>query len=398
MKYPGDLKFRPIISCRTCPTKRLCELLDKIIRPFLVKVKFRLQDTWQFLRECPKQLEPGSYIVTADITSLYTNITTDSGISAISYYYDLCSKDPTINIPARMTKEFVIALYTFLQNNLYFTFRGIVYKQCSGTGMGKDYAPGIADMKVGFDEVKLESFVRRTFDGSTADLFIKWYWRYLDDVFIVWQQDKQNELEEIKAFMNSIDQKIQYTFESSLEDINNGAAYLDVWVTVQTDGLVQTDMYAKPTDTFNYLPFGSCHPRHVVRNIPFVLARRIRGIVSDEKALEGRFSEMTTRLKAKKYPKQLIKGAIARAMSLDRMDIITTNKKVNEPSTAITTPTQKEIHYVTTYNGLTDNATNNARVGIDTLNSLLPAAKHMRLVSSMRRSPNLGDLLVAQKE
>ena len=125
--------------------------------------------------------------------------------------------------------------------------------------MGKDYAPGIADMKVGFDEVKLESFVRRTFDGSTADLFIKWYWRYLDDVFIVWQQDKQNELEEIKAFMNSIDQKIQYTFESSLEDINNGAAYLDVWVTVQTDGLVQTDMYAKPTDTFNYLPFGSCH-------------------------------------------------------------------------------------------------------------------------------------------
>ena len=158
---------------------------------------------------------------------LYTNITTDSGISAISYYYDLCSKVPTINIPARITKEFVIALYTFLQNNLYFTLGGIMYKQCSGTGMGKDYAPGIADMKVGFDEVKLESFVRRTFDGSTADLFIKWYWRYLDDVF--WQQDKQNELEEIKAFMNSIDQIIQYTFESSLEDTNNGAAYLDVW-------------------------------------------------------------------------------------------------------------------------------------------------------------------------
>ena len=47
---PEDLKFRPIVSCRDCPTRSLCDLLDKLLRPFVNKVKFRIKDTWDFLR------------------------------------------------------------------------------------------------------------------------------------------------------------------------------------------------------------------------------------------------------------------------------------------------------------------------------------------------------------
>ena len=296
-----------------------------------------------------------------------------------------------VQLPARITKDFVVELYTFCQENLYFNFNDTVYRQISGTGMGKDFAPALADLKIGYDELKLEQFVRTTFSDEAANLFLTWYKRYLDDVFLIWRKEHKDDFEKIKHFMNTIDPNIKYTFEESLENPHNGAAFLDVWVTINEEGVVKTDIYSKPTDTFNYLPFSSCHPRHVVRNIPFVLARRIRGIVSDDAELTRRFAEMSDRLKRKKYPAKLIKGAIVRARALDRKDIITTNQA---KLTGNLNAQEKEIHFVSTHTGIMDNSTNSARAGIESLNSLLPQSKQMRLVSSMRRSPNLGDHLV----
>ena len=47
-----------------------------------------------------------------------------------------------------------------------------------------------------------------------------------------------------------------------------------------------------PTDALNYVPFNSAHPKHVLRNVPYCLARKIRGIVSDGVLLELRTSEL----------------------------------------------------------------------------------------------------------
>ena len=94
-----------------------------------------------------------------------------------------------------------------------------------------------------------------------------------------------------KNIMNSIDERIQYEFLLSIENSRNSNPFLDVRITIR-DSITNTDIYAKETDTFNYLPFNSCHPRHVIRNIPFVLARRIRGIVSDPSLLPLRMEEI----------------------------------------------------------------------------------------------------------
>ena len=389
MNYPEDLSFRPIISCTKCPTKKLCELLDHILRPFLIHVKYRLKDTWHFLRECPKQLDEDSYFVTADITSLYTNITTDRGSEAIGHFFDAYKNDTTL--PPRITKEFTIALYEFLQNNLFFTHDGTVYQQWVGTGMGKDYSPAIADIKMGYDEIKLEGFIMTNFSREVCSLFLEWYKRYLDDIFFAWSKKYKHQLEKIKQFMQALDPKIKFTFEDSFNNSNNGIAFLDVWLQINDNGKVSSDIYAKPTDTFNYLPFTSSHPRHTIRNIPFVLARRIRGIVSNEEILDQRFREMKARLKAKKYPLGLINGAIIKAKSLNRDDIIITNhnKNKHQNNNAL-----KEIHFITTFNGTTHNPTNRANSCVESLNALLPESKHMRLVNSMRRGANIADLCV----
>ena len=112
--------------------------------------------------------------------------------------------------------------------------------------------------------------------------------------------------EKLVDIMNNIDPKIKYEFESSANTHNNSLPYLDVRVII-TEGIIITDVYSKPTDTYNYLPFNRAHPRHVVRNIPYSLARRIKGIVSNENLLEVRMRNMILRLKTKKYPTKLFK-------------------------------------------------------------------------------------------
>lgn len=293
---PPDVKFRPIVSCRNCPTAKLCEALNSFLQPLAARVKYRLTDTWDFLRSCPEKVEQGTFIVTADISSLYTNITTESGLAAISHYWDLYSD--TL-FPKRFTKDFVLELFKFCQENLYFVFNGKVIRQKSGTGMGKIYAPALADIKVGKDEMSLENWIIDAIPSEPGMMFLSSYKRYLDDVIFRMHLQYKKELELIQTKMNEIDPNITYIFEPGI-DFDTGTTkdvpYLDVSLHINEDGTLDTDIYAKDTDTFNYLPFQSSHPRHVARNIPFALARRIKGIVSNPDRVQLRMADMTARL------------------------------------------------------------------------------------------------------
>jgi hypothetical protein len=79
------------------------------------------------------------------------------------------------------------------------------------------------------------------------------------------------------------------------------------------DGVVETDIYRKPTDTMNYVPFDSAHPKHVLRNIPYNLARRIKMIVSNTNTRQERYMDLEKRLLELKYPPTLVKDAIVKA-------------------------------------------------------------------------------------
>ena len=237
---PEDLKFRPIVSCRDCPTRSLCDLLDKLLRPFVNKVKFRIKDTWDFLRNLKMDANEGDITITADISSLYTNITTSKGEEAISYFYDLY---PSL-LPHRFTKQSLIELYNFCQENLFFRHDETIYRQTSGTGMGRIYAPSLADLKMGYDEVILEERIRANFSVTVASYFLDNYGRYLDDIISRFNLQFVAELEEIKAIMNSIDPNINYDFESSQDSEDNSNPFLEVRVIIKGTQVI-TDLFAK---------------------------------------------------------------------------------------------------------------------------------------------------------
>ena len=126
-------------------------------------------DDYQINVKCPVEADNGTYLITGDITSLYTNITTEKGKEAIAYFYD---KFPTL-LPNRFTKTFILELFTFCQEHLYFSFEDISYRLISGTGMGRIYAPAAADIKVGYQEIEtVDDFISSTLSINTAHLYL----------------------------------------------------------------------------------------------------------------------------------------------------------------------------------------------------------------------------------
>ena len=89
---------------------------------------------------------------------------------------------------------------------------------------------------------------------------------------------------DIKLFQDifqSLDDNIKFTFEEAqLERLYNGEmgktlSFLDVALILHRDGSVETDVFYKTTNSHDYLPSNSHHPKHTRENVPYNLAKRI---------------------------------------------------------------------------------------------------------------------------
>ena len=87
-----------------------------------------------------------------------------------------------------------------------------------------------------------------------------WLWkRFIDDIFIIWADSKEN-LNKFLKDLNEFHPNLKFTYEKSKEKIN----FLDLVIKL-TDGKIVTDLYCKPTDSHQYLHYDSCHAEHIKR-------------------------------------------------------------------------------------------------------------------------------------
>ena len=81
---------------------------------------------------------------------------------------------------------------------------------------------------------------------------------------------------------------------------------------------METDLYCKSTDTYQYLQKSSCRPWLVKRAIPYGQALRIRRICSNEKKFRMRSEELVGWLVDRGYKEDSVREQIARASNLDK--------------------------------------------------------------------------------
>src|SRR5215475_5775315 len=136
---------------------------------------------------------------------------------------------------------------TVIKQN-YFQFENIIYRQHKGLAMG---APSSSILS----EVYLQYIEHTAIYDVLLRNQILGYFRYVDDILIVYSHDKTNINEVLKNF-NDITPTMQFTIE---EENNNQLNFLD-FIIKKSNNKISFNIYQKPTTTDKIIPQESCHP------------------------------------------------------------------------------------------------------------------------------------------
>ena len=315
---------RPIVSGCYGPTEKLSAYLDYYLQPLAQKVNSYIKDTNHFLQKLMllDNIPTSSILVTIDVTALYTNIPHRDGILAVKEALETRrDKEPKTWILLRL-------LY-FVLTKTCFKFDNQFYEQISGTTMGTKCAPSYAILF-------MDKF-ERDFLAKCALSPLMW-WRYIDDIFMIWPHSSE-ELYSFISGLNEAHSTLKLTYEASLTTVH----FLDVRISKDENGIIQTSVYTKPTDAHLYLHYTSFHPKHQQKSIPYSQAIRMKRICSAPDLFQEACKNLKMNLRNRGYPTALIESAIRKAASKDRIDLLhSTNTPTTEPNPA--------IPFIVTYN------------------------------------------------
>ncbi|KAK3756747.1 hypothetical protein RRG08_018469 [Elysia crispata] len=294
---------RPIIGGNGCPTEIISQFVDYHMKDLVSQLLLYVQDDMDFLRKIHDinktgPLPPDILLCTMDVSALYTNIPHKEGTDACRIALEE-GRDPG----TKPSPSFIYTLIQLILTLNFFTFHGNTYLQTHGTAMGTCMAPTYANIFMGA--------IERRVLGSFPDKPLVWL-RYIDDIFLIWTHGRAK----LEAFIQNANTfHTTIIFTSNISPIH--VPFLDVMVTL-LDNYIHTDLYSKPTDTFNYLHWSSCYPQHTRRSIPYSLAFRLVRICSSEPALTRRLNDLKHHLKKRGFPPKHTQAAINKALEAPR--------------------------------------------------------------------------------
>ena len=360
---------RPIVSSNNHPTERISQFVDYHLKPIVCTVPSYVKDTTDFLNNLANlnRLADTAILGTLDVTSLYTNIPHNEGIEACRFFLQ---KRHDKHIPT----ETICDLIRIILNMNNFTFNGRHYLQKHGTAMGTKMAPSFANLflaKFEHDALRNAPYLPHT------------WLRFLDDIFFIWTEGS-DKLKVFVDYLNNLHPTIKFTCSHSLTNV----PFLDVMVSLK-DGLIETDLYTKPTDKHQYLLISSCHPPHTKRSIPYSLALRLRRICSNYDTYKQRSQELMNYLVNRGYRLDFLKTQIQRAFDVSRNDALKTKPKRQTDT----------VPFVITYNPALPNIT---RIIHKHSHVLYSSDRCKKVFTSLplvahRRCKNISDILVRAK-
>ena len=108
----------------------------------------------------------------------------------------------------------------------------------------------------------------------------------MDDIFFLWEHG-ENKLKSFIDKINKVHPTIKFTAEWSKASIN----FLDFIVSF-IEGVIETHLYVKPTDSHQYLKSNSCHPFHCKKGLPYSQVLRLNRICSETNSFDKRCNDL----------------------------------------------------------------------------------------------------------
>ena len=282
---------RPIISGCEGPTERISSFVDYLLQPIAKTQQSYLKDTTDFINFTEKtKVEENTVLVSMDVTSLYTNIPQEEGITTVCSAYETFYKNSP-PIPTRFVREM---LQLILKENS-FQFNGKNYLQTHGTAMGTKMAVAFANIFMSAIETEIIHL------SSNKPLVWK---RYIDDIFSLWNIDKKD-IGLLIELANNHHPTIKFTAEISDTEIT----FLDTCVhkgyRFERESILDVRTHFKPTESFQYTEFSSCHPPGVRKGFIKGEALRLLRTNSTEETFEENIKKFKRNLPARGYPDNL---------------------------------------------------------------------------------------------
>lgn len=303
--HKAGVPLRPVVSSINCPTMHLAKLIDITLQPLVTSSKVYLRDTKHFLQVLEglkSQDLSNCKLFSLDVEALYPSVPHEGAVEAVKTLLMDNGWDGE-------KLDFFLKIVGFVLENSFFQFNGVFFKQTRGVPIGSKCGCTIASVFMLFIE---KNFVEN-FKGKQP----KVYFRYIDDIFGVWD-GSQTEFEEYFESFNCFNPFIKFTNTGLQSELN----VLDTTVCLNENGILKVKLFTKPTDRKMLLNYQSSHPMHVKRAIPYMMSRRIMMICSEP---EDRWAELETLgevLFRRSYPRWIVESGFLKAMMQTREDCL----------------------------------------------------------------------------
>lgn len=302
--------MRPICSSIgwiTTPTSRVLHFL---LQPMVKLLRTVLQNSTELVCDLERQSLPQDCtLVTADVTSLYPSIPHREGLNAM--YETLLSFNTPVDVAGRICDVMEVVL-----TNNYVEVDGRHFLQLKGTAMGTPAA-------VVYANIFMWWYVDRELIRRFGDK-LHCFRRFIDDLFLVVSLSPA----EVRGALNSIG-VVKFTMETG-----NEVHFLDLSISkgqrFRAQGLLDTKLYQKPMNMYLYVPFGSCHPRHIFRGtVKGELLRTLRASSDEEEFCRSRLL-FFQRLLMRGYPRRWLEEEFSKVHFRQRPDALrTTSRNMN---------------------------------------------------------------------
>lgn len=292
-KWPNQRmpEGRPIVSDCGSETDHISEFIDFFLNPLATNHPSYLKDTYDFLDKIrDKEVPQNSFIVTGDVTGLYTNMNIDRSINVVREAF---ASHPNLSRP----DEEIIELLDIALKCNDFCFNNELFLQKCGTAMGKRFAPNLANLYLlAFDNAACTAFA----------IHPSLFFRFIDDIFFIWTGTKA-QLIEYGIFLNTLIPGIKVTLNIK----SNVNEFLDTTIYKQPlpngTALLKSKVFFKPTDTHQLLHGSSCHPRHTTKGILKSQFIRFKRLCSTELDFNYACKTLYSVLKTRGYSRSLFR-------------------------------------------------------------------------------------------
>ena len=107
------------------------------------------------------------------------------------------------------------------------------------------------------------------------------------------------------------------TIEFTADWSKRSIIFLDITVSI-TEGMIETDLYVKPTYSHHYILSNSCHAFYYKKGIPYSQALRLNRICSNNEFLDKRCNDLEKYLLERGYSEKMVPKEILWARAIPR--------------------------------------------------------------------------------